>query len=126
MTNLRELAESHLEKTLENPNHFGLPIILISPSGVTYDAIYGQVLYDTRKVDAEMGIEVIVHDPVVTVRRSSLTRIPLASEKGQWACKIPSTPSPTAATETYLVGRPSEDGSSIGFVRLYLSRTVQS
>ena len=122
--NLRELAESHLAATLENENHFGLPIILISPSGVTYDAIQGQILYDTRAVN-DLGVEIIVHNPVVTVRRSSLTRIPLASEKGTWAVKIPATPSPTADTETYLLGRSSEDGNSLGFIRLYLSKTVQ-
>lgn len=123
--NLRELAELDLETTLENPNHFGLPIILISPSGVVYPAIYGQVLYDTRAIN-DMGVEILVHDPVVTVRKSSLTRVPLASEKGTWAVRIPATPSPTASTETYLLGHPSEDGGSIGFVRFYLSKTVQS
>lgn len=123
--NIRELAESHLEFTLENSDHFGLPIIFISPSGVTYDAIQGQVLYDSRAVD-DLGIEVIAHNPVVTVRRSSLTRIPLASEKGTWAVQIPETPSPTADTETYLIGRASEDGGSLGFIRFYLSKTVQS
>jgi len=123
--NLRELAESHLGVTLENSNHFGLPIVFISPSGVSYAAVQGQVLYDTRAV-TDLGVEIIAHNPVVTVRKSSLTRVPLASEKGTWAVKIPSTPSPTAATETYLIGRASEDGGSIGFIRFYLSKTVQS
>lgn len=124
--NLRELAESHLAQTLENPDHFGLPIVLIAPDGTEYDAVYGQVLYDTHQFDDGLGIDVVVPNPVVTVRKSSLTRIPLASEKNQWAVRIPSTPSLTASTETYLMGRVSEDGDSIGFLRLYLSKTVQS
>lgn len=123
---LRTLAESHLAQTLENSNHFGQPVVLISPSGVTYDAVYGQVLYDTRKFDEEIGVEVIVHNPVVTVRRSSLSRVPLASEKGQWAVKIPSNPQSGAGTTTYILGRVSEDGGSLGFVRLYLSAAAQS
>lgn len=122
---LRALAESMLALTLEDSNYFGMTIVLVSPAGVVYSGIYGQVLYDTRAVD-ENGMQIIVHDPVVTVRKSSLTRVPLATEKGTWAVKIPVSPVSGAATETYLLGRTSEDGNSIGFIRLYLSKLVQS
>lgn len=124
--NLRAKAESHLAKTLENPNHFGGAVILTSPDGVKYDPVYGQILYDTRKLDSELGAEVLVHDPVVTVRLSALARVPLASEKYRWAVTIPDSPRADASWETYLLARPSEDGCSLGFVRFYLSKTRQS
>jgi hypothetical protein len=123
--NLRELAEADLAATLEDPDDFGLPVLLIDPDGVEHGPYYGQVLYDTRGMD-ETGIEVTQHTPVVTLRRSTLTRIPLASEKNRWAVKIPTTPSLTAAKETFILGHPSEDGGSIGFIRLYLTKTAQS
>ena len=126
MTNLRTLAEQHLAQTLENSSHFGQPVILVDPDGVEYEAVYGQILYDTKKIDADVGIEVLVHDPVVTVRKSSLARVPFAAEKNQWAAKIPSSPIVSATIDTYLIGRVSEDGGSIGFIRLYLSKAVQS
>ena len=123
--NLRELAESDLSDTLENPNDFGLPVLLIDPDGVEHGPYYGQVLYDTRGTD-EVGVEITQHAPVVTLRRSSLVRVPLPSEKDLWAVKVPVTPSLTAAKETFVLGHPSEDGGSIGFIRLYLTKTVQS
>lgn len=124
--NLRAKAESHLAKTLENPNHFGGAVILTSPDGVKYDPVYGQILYDTRKLDSELGAEVLVHDPVVTVRLASLARVPAASEKYRWAVTIPDSPRTDASWETYLLARPSEDGCSLGLIRFYLSKTRQS
>ena len=123
--NLREQIETDLSETLEDSDEFGLPVILVDPDGVVYSAVYGQILYDTRRID-EVGIEVLEHVPVVTVRRSSLTRVPLASEKNRWLVKIPTTPSLTATPTTFLLGHASEDGGSIGFLRLYLTKTVQS
>lgn len=122
---IRELIEADLADTLENSADFGLPVILLDPDGAEHGPYYGQILYDTRVTD-EAGIETIMHDPVVTLRRSSLARIPLATEKNEWAVKIPTTPSLTASTETFILGHPSEDGGSIGFIRLYLTKTVQS
>ena len=124
--NLRALAESHLAQTLENSDHFGMPVVLVDPDGVVYDTVYGQILYDTRSVDSELGVEVLAHNPVVTLRKSSLTRVPLASERNRWAVKIPDSPREDASIETYLLGRPSEDGCSIGFIRLYLTKVAQS
>jgi len=123
--NLRELIESDLATTLEDPNGFGLPVLLVDPDGVEHGPYYGQVLYDTRGVD-DLGIPISQHMPVVTLRRSSLARVPLATEKERWAVRIPTTPSATATKETFVLGHPSEDGGSIGFIRLYLTKTVQS
>lgn len=125
---LRELIEDHLELTLEDPNGYGLPVILVDPDGVEHGPYEGQVLYDTRTSMAT-GIDIVqavIHDPVVTLRRSSLTRVPLPTEKNRWAVKIPITPSRTADKVTFILGHASQDGGSIGFIRLYLTSAVQS
>ena len=120
MVNIRELIESELEYTLEGD--FGLPVTLIDPDGVSYDYT-GQVIYDTIVEDAD-GSQMVIHKPVVSLRRSSLTRIPADGES--WSAKIPTTPSTTATKKTFLIERPSEDGGSIGFIRLYLIEAQQS
>lgn len=125
---IREEIEAALAETLEDPDCFGLPVLLVDPDGVEHGPYYGQVLYDTRvtKATEEEFLEVVDHNPVVTLRRSSLARIPLPTEKTRWAVRIPTTPSLTATKETFMLGRVSEDGGSIGFIRLYLTRPVQS
>jgi hypothetical protein len=117
MINLREQAERDLADTLEG--EFALPIRLIDPDGAKQD-VEGQVVFDTIELDPSSGAEQVVHKPVATVRRSSLSRVPEAGEA--WAVQIPTTPSRTAPRSTFLLQRPSEDGGSIGFVRLYLIR----
>lgn len=126
MTNLRELAESDLGETLENSSSgFGLPVELIAPDGTVYTGLTGQVLYDSTE-STEGGLPIVVHKPVVTLRRSSLERVPQQSEKNQWICKIPLTPDPDADLVTFVVEEPVESGGSIGFIRLYLTRAEQS
>lgn len=119
--NLRVLVESHLATTLEG--HWGLPVILIDPTGETHGPYQGQVLYDTTSVDPETGMEIIVHKPVVTLRISSLAVVPQSNEK--WIVQIPITPDPAANKKSFALERPSEDGCSIGFIRLYLMETQQ-
>lgn len=126
--NLREQAEEDLFDTLEDSEGWGLPIILVDPDGVEYDKsandptadLTGQILYDSTIFDPETGMNVIVSDAVATLRRSSLTRIPLAGEK--WFAKIPETPDASAPKVSHAMERAPEGGKSIGFIRLYLSR----
>lgn len=115
--NIRELIETDLETTLEGD--FGLPVELIDPDGVVYDDLFGQVLYDS--VDEN---EVFSGHPVVTLRISSLTRVPIDNEN--WAIRIPQNPSTTDTLITYLFDKPVQHGRSIGFIKLYLTQTVQS
>ena len=129
MANIRALAESDLSTSLEGD--YGLPVNLIDPDGVIYDKsandpnadLVGQVLYDTLVDDPTTGAEIIVHKPVVTLRRSSLERVPAPGEK--WAVKIPLTPNPAANKKTFFLERPSESGGAIGFIRLYLMEAEQ-
>jgi hypothetical protein len=124
VVNLREQVEADLAFSLESETDWGLPVILTDPDGVEYSTYYGQILYDTLAVDPATGAQVIVHKPVVTLRVSSLTRVPADGEN--WKVSIPTSPDRTATKETFLLERPSEDGRSIGFIRLYLIRPRQS
>ena len=119
MEDLRATIESDLGETLEA--EFGMEVELVDPDGAVYENV-GQVLYDTISQDAD-GNQVIDHKPVVTLRRSSLDRVPAPGEV--WAVKIPTTPIATTKT-TFLLERATEDGGSIGYVKLYLRATVQS
>lgn len=121
--NLRVQIEEDLALTLESPDDYGLPVKLIDPDGGIQE-LNGQVLYDTKVIDPETGLPVIVHQPVVTLRRSSLTRVPRAGEK--WAVSIPEVPGPDADKVLHTVERAPEDGGSIGFIRLYLMRVKQA
>lgn len=130
LLNLRESIESDLGESLEGS--WGLPVILISPDGETQSTnaldptkdLVGQVVYSTRELDDE-GIPVVTYKPNVSLRVSSLTRVPQNGEV--WAVKIPITPSYTAQKVTFiLTERPIEDETSIGFIRLYLTDGQQS
>ena len=128
--NLREQAEQDLEQTLEGD--WGLPVVLIDPEGVVYDKsandetlpLVGQVLYGKKEFNPDTGTEVYINTPIVTLRVSSLARVPQNGEK--WAVKIPTTPSTTADLVTFIFDeRPLEGGTSIGFIRLYLQKAEQ-
>ncbi len=131
MGNLRELAESDLSTTLEGD--FGLPVELTDPDGVIYttkkdstDLLMGQILYDTVLTDPATLEQMTVNLPIVSLRRSSLTRIPLAGET--WHVRIPITPSLTATKQDFLISkdRAPDGGASIGFIKLYLQKATQS
>jgi hypothetical protein len=130
MVNLREQAEADLGFTLEG--EFGLPVELIDPDGkiidtdLNGDPLVGQVLYDTVRESPDTGEDIISNEPVVVLRRSSLSRVPQAGEK--WLVRIPVSPSTTATKETFVLtkDRPPSGGRSLGFIRLYPTRNVQS
>jgi len=121
---LRERVEKDLAVTLEG--QWSLPVNLVSPEGVRTDGLRGQILYDTVRMNPETGEDVTVERPVVTLRRSSLTRIPAPGEK--WLVEIPQTPDETASMEQYMISpvRPPEGGRSIGFIRIFLQEVEQS
>ena len=129
--NLREAAESDLLDSLEGD--FGLPVELITPDGEIITTslnggglLMGRVVYDQISEDLETGTTVVIGEPMVTLRRSSLSRIPLAGER--WVVRIPKTPHPDAEKEALATSgdRPPEGGRSIGYIKLPLKRMVQS
>ena len=121
MANLREIIEKDLEVSLEGD--YALPVVLIGPDGTVYtekvngDDLVGQVLYSSLKFDPDTGAQVVVPQPVVTLRVSSLQRVPADGEA--WGVKIPITPSTTAPLKEFSMERPVE-ANTIGFIRLYL------
>lgn len=129
--NLRERVETDLGKSLEGD--FGLPVELITPDAVIINMrqsdstpLVGQVLYNSKDVDVETGLPIVVNNPVVTLRRSSLSRIPVAGEK--WIVKIPKNPKETDTLISFAMdaSRPPESGQSMGFIKLYLRAIQQS
>ena len=122
--NLRERVERDLAVSLEG--RWGLPVTLTSPDGVKQTGLRGQVLYDIVRLNPETGEEVVIETPVVTLRRSSLNRVPVAGEN--WLVEIPVEPRENAPLVPYIISpvKPPEGGRSIGFIRLYLQVVEQS
>jgi hypothetical protein len=122
--NFRERVERDLAVSLEG--RWGLPVALTGPDGVRQAGLTGQVLYDIVRLNPETGEDVVVSTPVVTLRRSSLDRVPQAGEN--WIVEIPSEPRVDAPLVQYALStvRPPEGGKSIGFIRLYLQQVEQS
>jgi hypothetical protein len=128
MVNLRALAELDLKTTLES--EFKLPVFLTGPDGIDYSTntdgqpLSGQIIYETIEFDAT-GAGIKSPNPVVTLRRSSLVRIPVNSEV--WEIRIPITPDLDGTLKTFLTGPAApEGGDSIGYIKLFLREVEQS
>lgn len=133
MGNLREKIENDVAITLEGK--FGLPVELTAPDGATqiYSAhdpedenlLMGQVLYDGEIQNPETGESVIIEEPVVSLRLTSLDRIPKAGEV--WGVAIPNEPRADADKDYYVTtDLPFLGGRSIGFIKLFLTKPKQS
>ena len=130
--NLRELAVTDMRQL--NIKDWSLSVELTDPDGVTYttDNVTGdplkavQILYDYRKLNPDTGEEIVINEPVVTMARTSLARVPLPGEN--WYMRIPVDPSEGAPLEDFVLNtdRSPEGGRSLGFIRLYPTRVVQS
>jgi hypothetical protein len=122
--NLRELAESDLSVTLEG--EYGLPINIIYQDGSKQLDIEAQVLYSSVSTDPATLAPIIVEEPVVTVRRSSLDQIPVAGQTVYF--QVPNEPRRDADKDDYIMSttRAPEKNRSIGFIRYYLQRANQS
>jgi hypothetical protein len=131
MGNLRKLAVSDVKEL--NQKDWGLPVELTDPDGNKYitDNVTGekltaiQILYDYRKLDPGTGEEITVNEPVVTIARSSLSRVPIAGER--WHVRIPIEPDPDAELQDFILSetRAPEGGRSLGFINLYPQKAVQ-
>ncbi|MGD9157295.1 MAG: hypothetical protein PVG39_02720 [Desulfobacteraceae bacterium] len=125
MENLRAAVEKDLYDSLEG--EFGLPVELISPDGESQiysknnptELLKGQVLYFSSRENPETGETIIVNNPVVSLRISSLDRVPQAGET--WIIKMPLSPIEDAdkTTLTFTPTRSPEHGTDIGFIRIY-------
>lgn len=119
MDNLRVQIEKDLKDTLES--EFGMSVELTSPDGDTFPAV-GQVLYFTRELNPESGEAIVVNVPVVTLRKTSLKRIPRAGER--WSIRMAVSPEAGADIVNFILtpDKNPESGTDIGFVRYYPQR----
>lgn len=131
MGNLRQRIESDLARTLEG--EYGTPVVLVSPDGTIIDKsvhtgeqLYGQVLYEYIQISPDTGEDMVIALPVVTLRRTSLSRVP--KDKETWLVKIPVDPTEGAPIEDFIFDPThAADGSrSIGIIRMYLTKAAQS
>jgi hypothetical protein len=132
MENLRAQIELDLHESLEG--EFKIAVELTSPDGVKQiysknnpsELLGGQVLYFSKRADPETGEIIVVNQPVVTLRISSLTTVPKAGES--WYIKMPISPEIGAAKERFVftATRSPEHGTDIGFIRIYPQRIEQS
>lgn len=130
---LRALIEGDLGDCLEG--EFGVPVSLTGPDGVVYatnandptQPLVARVLYDQRKETLSTTNDpILTYEIVVTIRRSSLARIPAAGER--WKISLPVDPTVGAPYKTYIVSssRANQSGRSIGYINLYPGEAVQS
>ena len=132
MTNMRDIVESGLSLTLEDPNGFGNPVYLVDPDGNQHGPYYGQVCFNTyaysgsvSRTDNVSANESVYREPVVVLRRSSLSRVPSDLDDGKWIVKVSDLPFSDGSMVSYVMSRAIESGGSIGFIRLYLTRIDQ-
>jgi YD repeat-containing protein len=109
--NLMEFAERDLAVTLESSDGWGTPVTITRKSdGHTQTDLRGQVLKDSVKINEE-GEPIIDHTPLVSLRVSSLTVVPVDSEI--WYFDIPTKLNePSGATTRYVY---DPDGAKRGF-----------
>ena len=126
---LRALAEKDLSQTVEGD--FGTPVILVDPDGehitetIEGDTLKGRVLWTRKETNLDTGEPVMVPSPLVTLRESSLSRVPKTGEK--WLVKIPSGPRPGSPIVEYLIDFASvvEEGRNLGTINLPLIMVEQ-
>lgn len=128
MESLRRTLERDMYDALES--EWKMPVELTSPDGVKQlysknnpsELLGGQVLYSSRRENPETGETIVVNQPVVTLRVSSLVRIPKAGEK--WYIKIPTGTEPDAVKQSFVFtpDRSPENGTDMGFIKLYLQK----
>lgn len=134
--NLRVRMEQDLGMILENyESGFGLPVILISPDGETQEfsandpetprtiPLTGRVSYAYFKFDADSGAPMRVDNPIVTLRKSSLDRVPKAGEN--WVVQIPEKPDPDAPKKSFFMEHAPRAGDSFQWIQLPLTELAQ-
>ena len=129
MGGLRAVIEKDLAHTLEGD--YGMHVEMIDPDGVDRSLntlgqpVMGRFIYDHAELSPD-GMTVIVHAPVLTLRASTLTRIPQSGE--HWIFRCPITVYNQAVLITFLLDpdRPIYDGKSLGILRIYLTTPTQS
>ena len=128
MENLRAAIEKDLGDSLEG--EFKIEVELTAPNGQTQ--IYsknnptaklgGQVLYYTHIENPTTGEQIVVNEPVLSLRISSLNIVPKSGET--WHIKMPTSPVAGAVKKDFVftATRAIESGTDIGFIKIYPQR----
>lgn len=144
MGNLRNVSRNNLIVT---ERQWGLLVRLTDPDGAIYDRSADkddplrtlQTLNDFKRLNPETGEEVLIIDPVVSIRLDALARKPQSGEN--WHVKVQIEPldisldmdfdaaillHPDSFVD-YMIdpSKATEGGNSIGFTRLYLHLAEQ-
>jgi hypothetical protein len=136
MGNMREQMERDLGEMLEDyENGFALPVILIAPDGTeqAFSAndpdtprtipLTGRVTSAWFDQNPDTGMPMRVDNPIVTLRKSSLDRVPEAGEN--WAVKIPKEPAVDSEKETFFMEFAPRLGDSFGWIQIPLMKFRQ-
>src|SRR4030042_6305550 len=106
MESLRAAIEQGLYASIEG--EWGMAVELTSPAGITQtmsknnplESLKGQVLYFSRRENPATGEVIIINQPVVSLRISSLDRVPISGER--WFIKMPISAVAAAAMRTFV------------------------
>jgi hypothetical protein len=115
--NIRNLAESDLATTLESSSDFGMSITITKQDEPSKTQVLnGKIVYAYNDVEEDTGAPIVVNQPLVTLRVSSLTNVPADGEN--WYFDIPSSPVEGASIKRFVFSADiKRRGSlSIGFL----------
>jgi len=131
MESLRETAEQDLYDCIES--ELGTVIELTSPDGATqkYSAnnptelLRGSIRMYSRGENPETGEPIVVDKPSVTLRTSSLTRVPAPNEK--WFIRFATSPVHGAPMKQFLfsIDRAYEKGTDLGIIKI-MPQTIEN
>lgn len=130
MEDLNVAVEKDLHDSIEGD--FKVPVELIYPDGSIQtmskndptETLGGMLRKFTVRESMETGEPVVTHQPVLTLRRSSLNQEIKAGDN--LLVKVPLIPGGVPRlTLLATTDRSPEDGSDIGFIRLYLQQADQ-
>lgn len=135
MTGLNAQRERDLSVVLEDPKQWGSLVELTDPDGKIYKtsanspdplnplSLYGQVLRNSISTNPDTQERLIVAEPVVVLRITSLERVPQAGEKWHIRFAI----SPSDEMQDYVIDETrAPEASTLDFIRLYPHKASQS
>jgi hypothetical protein len=124
MEDLRAAQEKDLSDCIEG--EFGTDVILTDPDGETYEysandpelKLRAKVRYKSVSVNPETGGPLYSEDIHVSIRTTSLTRVPQDGET--WGIKLPVSPQVGAPIEDFLFtpDRAIISGADMGYIKI--------
>lgn len=132
MINLREQTELDLYESMEREWKMPVEIIFADGKKQTHslnnpsELLGGQVLYFSRSENPVTGEPIVVNTPVISLRISSLIKIPEPGEKCFIRCPISPKKDAPWVSFVFTTDKAPEDGTDIGFIRIYPQKIDES